>query len=134
MYHIFIYPFLCQWTFKLLPCLIFFFFWPPCGIWSSQGQDQIQAAFVTYAAIAATPDPPNHRLGIEPVSWCCRDTAYPIAPQHELLNLFIFKKIIFLATPMACSSSQARAPTCTTATTRVFAEFLFIYLFIYFLF
>jgi len=25
------------------------------------------------------------RLGIEPVSWCCRDAADPVAPQQELL-------------------------------------------------
>ena len=33
----------------------------------------------------AIPDPLTHsvRMGIEPASWCCRDTAHPIAPQQE---------------------------------------------------
>ncbi|XP_020955254.1 EF-hand calcium-binding domain-containing protein 11 isoform X2 [Sus scrofa] len=34
----------------------------------------------------AIPDPLTYsvRMGIEPASWCCRDTAHPIAPQQEL--------------------------------------------------
>ena len=35
----------------------FVLFWPSHNIWSSQARDQIQAALVTYAAAAATPDP-----------------------------------------------------------------------------
>ena len=38
--------------------LFFFFpFWPPCGIWSSQSRDQIQATTATYAAAEAMLDP-----------------------------------------------------------------------------
>ena len=45
----------------------------------SQGSD---------AAAVAALDPLTHcsRPGIEPVSWCCRDAADPVAPQQELQN------------------------------------------------
>ena len=38
-----------------------------------------------YTAAGARPDPLTHcaRPGIEPVSWQCRDTADPTAPQRE---------------------------------------------------
>ena len=38
-----------------LGIFFFFFFWPPCSIWSSQARDQIWATVVTRAAV--TPDP-----------------------------------------------------------------------------
>ena len=59
-----------------------FLFWPPCGIWNSQARDQIQHTVVTYATAAAMPDPLTHcaRPGIEPTSWCCKDSANPMLP------------------------------------------------------
>ena len=38
------------------------------------------------SCIAAMPDPLTHSAwpGMEPVSWRCRDTTYPLAPQQEL--------------------------------------------------
>ena len=67
-------------------------FWPPWGTWSSQARDQIQAAVVTYATLAAVPDPLTYCAGpgMEPVSWDCRNTANPIAPQRELLSYLFF--------------------------------------------
>ena len=53
----------------------FFFFWPPCGIWSSQARDQIQATQSLLIHCAW--------MGIEPASWCCWDMANPVAPQWE---------------------------------------------------
>ena len=35
----------------------FFFFWPPCGIWSPQARHRIPAAVATYAATVAMPNP-----------------------------------------------------------------------------
>ena len=57
------------------PPFFFFLFWPPHGTWSSQARDQIWAAVATYTAAAAMPYPLTHcaGLGIEPVSWCCRN-------------------------------------------------------------
>ena len=57
---------------------------------SSWANDWTLATAVTYAAAAAMPDPLTHcsGLGMEPVSWRCRDAANPVAPQQELLILF----------------------------------------------
>ena len=77
-----VFPFLYTLSSMLFLKFSFFLFWPPHGIWNSQARDQIWAAVVIYAAAVATPDPLTHcaRPGIEPVSWCCKDTANPIAP------------------------------------------------------
>ena len=74
----------------------FFFFWPPCGIWSSQASDQIQAEVSTYAApVAMLPDPLTHCAspGIEPepMSGSSRDATNPITPQGELLEPHYFQ-------------------------------------------
>ena len=36
---------------------LFFLFWPPHSIWSSEAKDQIWTAVATYAAAVATPNP-----------------------------------------------------------------------------
>ena len=45
---------------------------------------------LAYVTVAAKPDPFSYctGLGIEPMSWHCRDAANPIAPQWELLCVF----------------------------------------------
>ena len=43
----------CWFSFFLNFCLFIYFFWPPCGIWSSWTKDQIHTTVVTYAAAAA---------------------------------------------------------------------------------
>ena len=65
----------------------FFLFWPPCSIWRSQSRDQIQVTAMTYTIAVATRDPLTHHAGpgTEPVSWCCREAADPIAPEQEFL-------------------------------------------------
>ena len=45
-----------QWNF------FFFFFWPPCGIWSSQAGDQVWVAGTTYNL--AMPDPLTSCAGL----------------------------------------------------------------------
>lgn len=59
--------------------LLFTFFWPSSGMWSSQAMDHIQARLATYMAAIATLDPLIHWClqGTEPVSWHYRDTANP---------------------------------------------------------
>ena len=51
---------------------------------------------MTYTTAAATLDPLTYctGLGIEPVFWCCRDTANAIEPQWELLR-FKFVPVYF---------------------------------------
>ena len=68
--------------FYLLFIYLFKSFGPPCSMWSSPGRGKIQATVATYAPIAAMPDPLTHcaGLGIEPVSWHCRDAADPAVP------------------------------------------------------
>ena len=61
----------------------FFLFGPPHSVWSSNVKEKIQATVVTCATAMAISNP--FGLGIEPASWCCRDTADAIAPQRELL-------------------------------------------------
>ena len=60
-----------------------FLFWPLHSIWSSRARDELQATGVPCVTAAAKPDPLTHcaGLGIEPVSWCCRDAPDPIVPQ-----------------------------------------------------
>ena len=60
---------------------IFFFFWPPHGIWSSWARNQIQATVATYATAAAALDSLTHRArpGVEPSPHCCRDASDPVA-------------------------------------------------------
>ena len=72
--------------FVLIYSNFFFSFFDCSKIWNSQARDQIQAAVVTYTSMAATPGPLTYcsGLGIEPVSWCCRDAADPVVPQREL--------------------------------------------------
>ena len=71
--------------------LLFFFFFSflaaPQHTESSPARDQIQAVVAIYVAAVAMLDPLIRCawLGIEPASWCCRDTADPVAPQWELL-------------------------------------------------
>ena len=55
-------------------------FWPSHGIWSSLDRDQICSCCNARSLIHSA------RLGIEPVSQCCRDNASPVAPQQELLQ------------------------------------------------
>ena len=55
-----------------------FLFWPPRGIWSSQARDRIPAAAATWATA---------------VSWRCRDTANPVAPQRERLIMLFAKPL-----------------------------------------
>ena len=52
---------------------------------SSHSREHIQARVATYTAAAAMLDPLTHCAGpgIEPASWCCRDTSDPISPQQE---------------------------------------------------
>ena len=42
---------------SILHPILFFLFWPPQGLWSSQARDQIQAVVKTYATAVATLDP-----------------------------------------------------------------------------
>ena len=82
--------------FKVRPCSSIYqyrspFFFPflfclPHSTWSSQARDQIWVTVMTYAAAATKLDHLTHgvRPGIEPASWCSRDTTYPFAPQQEL--------------------------------------------------
>ena len=70
-------------------CLFsFFFFWPPCNIWSFR--DHIQAAAATYTTAVATLNPWTHciRLGIKPASWRCTDMEDHIAPEWQLLYVY----------------------------------------------
>ena len=68
-----------------------FFFLATQGIESSQARDQIQATVATYPEDAATPELLPHctQLGIESVSWHCRDTTNPVVPQQELPHIYI---------------------------------------------
>ena len=68
----------------------FFFSWwlgggGPCGTWSSWARDQIRAA----AAAMLDPLIPCAGLGIEPPSWCYRDTTNPVVPYWEHCLLLI---------------------------------------------
>lgn len=58
----------------------FILFRPSRSIWNSWARDQI------WVSAASTPDPLRHcaRLGVEHVSWCCRDPSDPLAPHWEL--------------------------------------------------
>ena len=47
----------------------FFSFWLPCGLWSSQAGDQLQATITTYATAAATPDPLTQCAGLGNQTW-----------------------------------------------------------------
>ena len=83
---------LIYWTFFFLQ--FFFHFWLPCGIWSSR--DKIWAAVETCATVVATTGSSTHcaRLGIEPVSWHCSDSAGPMCHiKNSLTN--IFEHLIF---------------------------------------
>ena len=63
--------------------VLFFLFWPPHNIWSSQVRDQIRAPVVTYTAMDGSL---IHcaRPGIKLASQCTQHVADPIAPQKEL--------------------------------------------------
>ena len=67
----------------------FFLFWTSHRLWSPQARDPIWAAVVTYATAVTMLKPLPHftSQGIEPVFWCCRDAADPVAPQWELQRL-----------------------------------------------
>ena len=67
-------------------------------MWSSQARDQIQAPVVTYVIVVATLDPLIccAWLGIEPTSWCYRDTTDPVVPQWKLQYYFILLYFFFL--------------------------------------
>ena len=71
----------------VLFCLffIFFFFWLPRSIWSSQARDQVRAT------VAAEVRSLTHcaRPGIEPGSPCSQDPADPVVPQQELQEGFL---------------------------------------------
>ena len=60
-------------------------------LWLHQWHMEIlgQGLNLSCTTAAVMPDPLTHcvGLGMEPVSWCCRDTANPIVPQWELLSL-----------------------------------------------
>ena len=86
---------LTQTHLMLIPTL-FFLFWLPHSIWSSQARDQIQATAVTYARDAATPDLLTHcvRLRIKPASWHCRDAADPVVLQQETPTLISFWPVV----------------------------------------
>lgn len=75
---------------------IFVLIWPPCGMWSSQARYQVWAAVATYTAAAAMLDPLTccAGLGIEPASWRCRDTVYPIVPQQELHDILVSQNVV----------------------------------------
>ena len=76
---------------------IYFLFWPPRGIWSSQARGQIRATAVTYTDAAAMLDPltPLCWLGIQPASWHCRDAPNlhytPTGTPH--LHSFLFQLV-----------------------------------------
>ena len=68
----------------------FFFFWPSCGIWSSQARDHILPAPATKAAAAATLDPQPLMLG-----WgsnlCLSAPKMPLIPLlHSRISEFTF--------------------------------------------
>ena len=65
----------------------FFFFWPPCSIWSSW------VAVVTYATAAATPDPLTH-CDPGPRILCCRGIADFIAAQRQLLECHLLRSCL----------------------------------------
>ena len=70
---------LCKYFLLISWFNFFFLFWLPHSIWSSQARGQIQATVSTYTAAVTTPYPLTHwaGMGIEPVSWCWRNTASP---------------------------------------------------------
>ena len=69
-----------------------FLFWPLHGTWSFQARDQIWAMVVTYTTAVAMPDPLNHcpELGIEPVSWHCRNTTNSIGLELQRQGFLSF--------------------------------------------
>ena len=69
-------------TSSMVPISPPFFFSPTHSVWSPQARDQFQTTVVTCATALATLDPLTHStgLGIDPVSWRCRDTTDPVAP------------------------------------------------------
>ena len=81
---------------------LFSLFWYPCGIWSSQGRDLIQATVATYTEAAAVPDPLTHWAGpgVKPVTWRCRNATNPTVPQQQLLMLMDYF-FLFRAKPAA---------------------------------
>ena len=101
------------------------FFGPLQGIASSQVRDQIRATVATCAAAVATLDQLNHctQLGMEPVSWRCREAADPIVPQWGLLFLsFFFPSLLRLhpwhmEIPRLGVTSELQLLACTTANT-----------------
>ena len=54
-------------------------------------------------ATGTTLDPLTNctELGIEPVSWCCRDAADPIVPQQELFKSLLY--ILYMGTILSLS-------------------------------
>lgn len=62
----------------------FFLFGLPHTIWSSWARNQIRAIAASSNSRSLT-----HCIlpGIEPASWCCSNSANPLAPQWELLEI-----------------------------------------------
>ena len=87
----------CGWYFQaakeffLSSCLFFFFFGHPSAYGSSQARDKI------WNTTAAMLGPLTHcaGTGIEPLSWCCRDTTHPVGPQQEL-DSFTSERDVYL--------------------------------------
>lgn len=80
-----------NWFIILYPFFSFFLFWLHHSLQSSRARDHIWITAETNATTAARRDPLTHcsQLGIGPVSWCCRNTTHPPAPQQELLIIYI---------------------------------------------
>ena len=65
-------------------------------MWSSCARDQIRS---NPSHICGNAGFYCAGLGIEPVSWCCRDPAAPVVLQRELLGCILLKCLIRLQLP-----------------------------------
>ena len=72
----------CTYTF------FFFLFWPPLGIWSSQGQESDLSHSPDLSCRCGNMGSLTHcaRARIKPVSQRSQNAADPIAPQWEVLH------------------------------------------------
>ena len=73
-----------------------------------QGQGQIQATLVTYNRAVSRPDPLTHCawLGIEPVSWCCREASSPVGSQQGLQSFLVNEPYAFCSCWLLCQLGQ----------------------------
>ena len=86
----------------LIAGMLFFFFWPPpCSIWSSWARDQIRATgSLTHSA----------GLGVESPSDHSRDAANPVVLQWELLEIFVVVVVVVVVAISWAAPSIWRFP------------------------